>query len=241
MRRPSFSNGLQLMLSPQALVPFLIGSLAIAILGSAAYQLLTNWLGATNRGALMIGAGALLVLVFTAWFLSTLVERLSKPEPLLGKRHPDKRRGVIVLVSSEPSCRAALQWHGATLERCWLFCSTQSAPIAAKLEAEMKAAGKSVTIVHINDVFDPLEYRDAVERIYASLPEGWSDNDVIVDFTGMTSCGSVGSVLAAVHAERPIQYTPAQFDGTLTAMRALDPVEITIDWHPGEPPAAETG
>ena len=69
----------------------------------------------------------------------------------------------------------------------------------------MKAAGKAVTIVHINDVFDPLEYRDAVEHIYVALPEGWTDNDVIVDFTGMTSCGSVGSVLAAVHRERPIQ------------------------------------
>jgi hypothetical protein len=69
-----------------------------------------------------------------------------------------------------------------------------------------------------------------VERIYSDLPPGCLETDVILDFTGMTACASVGSVLACLNENRSIQYTPAQYDTTLKAMQPLDPVEVVLHW-----------
>lgn len=230
MKTRSFASGLQLMFTPEALVPFLVGSLAVAILGSALYQLLTNWLGTGNVAVVKISTGALLVLTSAAWVLSSLVNRLRPAPPLLGKRPPEKRKGLILLVSNEPTSRQALEWHRETLEQCWLFCSTQSAPVAEKLRRELNEQGKRVKTELINDVFDPLEYKDKVDAIYTKLPDGWTESDVILDFTGMTACASVGGVLACLNEQRAIQYTPAQYDAALKAMQPLDPVEVVLHW-----------
>lgn len=227
MRKQSFSSGLQLMFTPAALVPFLIGSLALAILGNAGYQLLTNWLGTESLAVVKIALGALLVIVGAAWTISRIVNRL-RSVPEINQKRPDKRKGLILLVSNEQTSRKAIAWHHDTLKHCWLLCSAQSAAIAAKLKDELNREGKSVELVFINNVFDPLEYRDRVERIYSKLPSECLESDVILDFTGMTSCGSVGSVLACLDEKRAIQYTPGYYDATLKATTPLDPVEVVL-------------
>jgi len=231
-----FASGLHLMFTPEALVPFLIGSLALAVLGNAVYQLLANRLGTGNLAVVKIVAGSLLLLFGAAWFLSLFVNRLRPLPPLVGKQVPEKRKGLILLVSNESTTRKAIKWHYAVLKRCWLLCSTQSANIAENLKTELAGQDKTADVILINDVFDPLEYRDKVEAIYANLPKGWTESDAILDFTGMTACASVGSVLACLNEQRPIQYVPAHYDATLKAMVPIDPVEVVLHWGVLHPP-----
>lgn len=237
MKPKSFTSGLQMMLSAQMLVPFLLGTLALAVLGSAVYQVLTNWLGTQTQAAVQIGASSLLVLMVMAALLSYLAGRQRALPPLKNKSAPLQHKRLILLISSEALSRKAAQWHGATLERCWLFCSAESMPIASKLQAAMESQGKVADLELIKDVFDPLEYHTKVERIYSELPSGWSESDVILDFTGMTACASVGCVLACLNEQRPIQYTPGKFDAALKTMQPFDPVEVVLDWSVLRPPA----
>jgi hypothetical protein len=81
----------------------------------------------------------------------------------------------------------------------------------------------------INDVYDLLEFRTPVGKIYRGLPDGRSESDVISDYVGMTAHGSVGMVLACVASRRPLQYTPARFDEQLKATASLDPIEIVLE------------
>jgi len=211
---------------------FLLGGVALGVLGNAVYQLLTNWLSTNNSAAVRIIIGAVLALVVVQQLLSRLMQRLRATPPLPNKQAPTPRRGLIGLVSNnEPSIRKALAWHAETLQGCRLLCSEQSMPLAQKLRNELQGQGKDVELVFIHDVLDPVECRNTVDRLYVSLPGDLSESEVILDFTGMTSRASVGAVLACLNDQRPIQYTPAVFDGALTVLRPRDPIEIVLNWN----------
>lgn len=231
MSRQSVASGLKLMVSPEALIPFIIGSLALAVAGNAVYQLLTNYFGTDYKAVTAIFFGTLLVLITVAWLLSSLVNRLRPASPVPNKKAPDKRKGLIVLVSNEPTIRKAIEWHNDTLLWCWLVCSEQSMPLASKIKADLEAQGRTAYLVLINDVLDPVECRNKVESIYTNLPPACTDSDVILDFTGMTVIASVGSVLACLDERRSIQYTPGVFNNELKAVQPRDPVEISLDWN----------
>lgn len=226
----SFTSGIQLLTTPQTLLTFLIGGIAMGVLGNAVYQMLTNCFGTTNITILGISAGAGLVLVGVALMLGYLAQRLRQDPPLAGKQEPRQRRGLILLVSNAPIAQRALAWHDETLEWCWLVCSAQSLPVATQLKDALQTQGKQAELVLINDVYDPLECRNKVDALYRQLPAGLAPTDVILDFTGMTAMASVGSVLACLDEQRALQYTPAVFDEQLRALRPLNPVEVVLTW-----------
>jgi len=62
-QRRSFASGMQLLTTPQSLLTFLIGGIALGVLGNAVYQVLTNYFGTNNSVMAGIISGALLVLV----------------------------------------------------------------------------------------------------------------------------------------------------------------------------------
>ncbi|HOJ21313.1 MAG TPA: hypothetical protein PLY56_07250 [Armatimonadota bacterium] len=150
--------------------------------------------------------------------------------PVLTRKRPEKRRGLILMVSRLEPCEKAIAYHRPVLERCWLICSLQSLEVARTLMKRHPDVCESAPIV-INDVHDPLEYRNAADRIYTQeLPEGWSEADVIADFLGMTAQGSVGMTLACLSPSRPLQYTVPHFDNDGKPLEPLDPIEIVLDW-----------
>src|SRR5712691_4129300 len=213
MRQTSRSSGLELLTAPKTLSMFLLGGVALSVLGNAVYQLLTNWLSTGNSAAVRIIFGAVLALAAVRWLLNRLTQRIRAIPPLPNKQAPIPRRGLICLVSSnEPPIRTALAWHAETLQWCRLLCSEQSMPLAQKLRNELQGQGKDVELMFIHDVLDPVECRNTVDRIYTNLPVDLPESEVILDFTGMTSIASVGAVLACLNDQRPIQYTPALFD-----------------------------
>lgn len=134
------------------------------------------------------------------------------------------------MVSRTAPCQKAMRYHLPVLERCWLICSVQTLNIAQALRQEFPQVCVVDPII-INDVNDPIEFRDRVNEIYSQLPEGWNESDIIADYLGMTAHGSIGMVLACLSALRPLQYTPARLDEQQRPLEPLDPIEITLDWE----------
>ena len=108
MKEQPFASGLQLMFTPRALFPFLIGSLALATASNALYQLFTSWVGSTPKDVITIFAGAILILALAALVLSKYVNQMRPAPPILGKKPPIPRKGLILLVSNEDRTYAQL-------------------------------------------------------------------------------------------------------------------------------------
>ena len=229
-RRLPLASGIQVLTAPKTLLTFLTGGIALSVLGNAVYQLLTNWFTTRNSTMVVIIICAVMVLVGVAWMIEHLAQRWRPAPPLPNKQPPQQRRGIIFLVSNEPTIQRALAWHRDTLQWCWLVCSEQTLPLAGKLRAELQAQGKKAELVVLNDVFDLVECRNKVDAIYTQLPADCTPADVILDFTGMTTVVSVGAVLACLDDQRAMQYTPAVFDEQLHAIQPRDPVEVVLSW-----------
>lgn len=235
--RNSFIQAVKIFFSPETILPFMLGSVFLAVLGNAVYDILKNSLGTETPALIRIAISSLLIFFasvgFVTWLVSKRLSRLSSVNPVLGNRKPQKHRGLILLVSNEEPCQRAIRYHLPKLQRCWLICSTQTLPIAEKLRQEFPMVCQDAPIV-INDVYDPLEFRTRINEIYLKrLPATWAETDVIADYVGTTAHGSVGMVLAALGTDRPLQYTPAKLDlGTRKPVGCLDPIEIVLQPRP---------
>jgi len=225
----SFSRAAKVFFSPVTFFPFLLGSACLSVIGNALTTLiLSNWLHGTSWAA----TGIILAAVLILWFSVRLFEKgLSRLKPEAGeltKRRPAPRRGLILLVSRADTCRKAIEYHLPLLERCWLICSAKSYETAEELRGDFASRVQIPEPMLIKDVNNPLEYSDCVNEIYEQLPEGWQDDDVIADYTGMTAHGSVGMALACLVPMRPLEYTPGRYDDRLNAIEPLDPIEIVL-------------
>jgi hypothetical protein len=231
------SRALKVFFNPTTFLTFLFGSLSLSVAGNAAYGLLTEWLGAGPWSPAVILLGSLLVLGLAVWILAQVLGReRALPKDFLGFRALP-HRGLILLVSKPDVCRKAIRHHGATLEQCWLICSLQTLEMAQELRQEFAKVCLTKPIV-INNVHDPLEYCNAVEKVCTSLPGDWKQWQVIGDCTGMTASGSVGMALACLRGGRPLQYTPATYDQG-KPVAPLDPIQISLDATAvGLPPTA---
>lgn len=232
MRRQHFAQAWQLLFTPGAIVPFVVATLALTVIGSATYDLLLGWFGENPFDLLRLILLALLVLVVTVVVLVRFVGRIRVTPPGSSVRQPEKRKGLIVLVSREETGRSAIDYHIGTLERCWLVCSTagQSSSAAVNLQSHCEGKNVAASVVPVKDAFDAMEIRDRVHEIFATLPDGWTDTDIIADFTGMTAPASVGMVLACLSPSRALQYVTAQYDAKLNPQIPGPLVEIDLTW-----------
>ncbi|MBI3650829.1 MAG: hypothetical protein HY231_07240 [Acidobacteria bacterium] len=225
-------SGWSLLFSTDMFLPFVFGGVALGVLGNAIFTMLTNWLTTSNGALARISLGAFLFIIFSGLLLKKYLNRHRETAPLVGKKQPEMRKGLILLVSQEAVCRKAIRWHQKILSKCWLVCSTKSNKIGERLKEEFENESTDFEIISITDkdVFDPLVLKEKVEEIYQNLPQFFTEQDVILDFTGMTATASVGAVLACFDKDRPIQYIPAPYNEKLEAIEPLDPIEVKIDW-----------
>ena len=234
--RSNLSRAIEIFFSPATVVPFLVGSIFLALLGNATYDILKNTIGSETPALIKIASLALVIFLLCVGtvlvIINRRVDRLRHDRPMIQKHQPKKYPGLILLVSQPESCRTAINYHLPQLQQCWLICSLQTLDKAKEVMKEFPAVCLADPIV-VNDVYDPIEFRDAVNEIYTDrLPLGWLTSDVIADYAGMTAHGSVGMVLANLMTDRPLQYTPAHIDrATGRIVGSLDPMEIRLTWH----------
>lgn len=221
----------QLFFTPEALVPFLFGSVFLGVLANAVFSLLTFYTGQSSPLPLAaIAIGSVFIFLSAAWLFTKFLERV-QPRPIHAHTHqPSKHRGLILLVSRLDPCEQAIAYHQPKLEQCWLLCSAQTLPIAQQLQKNHTDVCVEDPII-VNDLNNPLEVKNLIEQRYTRLPNTWSESDLIVDYTGMTAHCSVGAALACLPSTRHLQYTPALFDENRDPQGSGQPIEIRLDWE----------
>lgn len=232
----SFRGILRSFFAANSIIGFVVASLSLSIVGAASFQIIANIFGTSTSAMGIILVIAALILIIAALFTWRVVqsnlERKNRNIVKLDRKQPAKHRGLIVLVSRKAAPEKAYQWHLPVLEHCWLVHSAweDSKAAAVSLKQDIDGLGKNAERIEILDVLNPEECFDKVDDIYKNkLPKGFSESDVILDFTGMTVTASVGAMLACLSNEhRHIQYTAARrVDGKEVSD---DPVEIILEW-----------
>jgi len=232
--RNTFSQAIKIVFSPETILPFLVGSVSLAVFGNAVYDIFKNIFGTTTSDLVKIGAIALFILigavVMVAWVVAQRLSRLpiNIPFEVQQKALKLKSKGLILLVSNAEACTTAIRFHQPTLECCWLICSPQTLDKAEELCRQFPRICIDQPIV-VNDVYDPLKFRECINGIYTTrLPRGWQESDVIADYTGMTVHASVGMVMACWEKNRPLQYTPAKSDRQHNIVGSLSPIKVIL-------------
>lgn len=234
----NFSNNLNYIIkvffNVDTFVPFLIGSLCLGIFSNALYDTIKKLMGESIPSFLIIAVGSLLIFILAAVIFTLRLSQATKARsaPFLdNKDKPKKHKGLILLVSKKQPCQVAIEYHLPDLKQCWLICSTKTSPEAEAIRSQY---GDKIIInppIIINDVFDPSEYYQEVDKIYSDKPSNWQESDIIADFAGMTANGSVGMALVCNEKNRPLQYTPAVIDpktGGITG--SAEPIEIKLKY-----------
>lgn len=228
------SQSLKIFFNPETIAPFLLGSVVLTILGNTIYDILKNTFGTDTPDLLRTGSIALLILVFAVvlveWTITQRIKQLPHTVPFEVQQKQLERqyKGLILLVSQPEACETAIRFHLPTLKRCWLICSPLTLEKAQDLCRRFPKVCLDPPIV-VNDIYNPLDFRAHVTTIYRTrLPRGWQESEVIADYTGMTAHASVGTVLACVGTERPLQYTPAKVDSQGRIVGSLNPIRIWL-------------
>lgn len=224
-------SGWELLFSPDLLIPFIFGAVALGVLGNAVFTLLTNWLSSENSALIRISIGAFLSIILFGWLLRKFLYRRQLSTFSIGKKKPEQRKGLILLVSNFLTASAAIETHKELLSKCWLICSDTSEKIGNELRNEFENDSTEFEVISIGDleVFDPVIVKNKVDEVYSNLPDYFSEQDIILDFTGMTAVASVGAVLACIGKNRPMQYIPAPYNQKLKAVQPLEPIEIELN------------
>jgi hypothetical protein len=236
--RNTLSKTIQIFFNPETILPFLVGSVFLAVFGNAIYDIFKNSFGTTTPDLTRIAAISLLILSsavgVVSWGISRGLSRLTIPFEVQQKMLDRQYQGLILLVSKSEACETAIRFHLPTLQRCWLICSPQTLEQAQALCQQFPQVCLDQPIV-VNDIYNPLEFRDRINEIYRDrLPRGWPASEVIADYTGMTAHASVGMVLACIGTTRPLQYTPARVDQG-KVVGSLKPIRIWLHREVSKP------
>jgi membrane protein implicated in regulation of membrane protease activity len=228
------SQALKIVFNPETILPFLVGSVFLAVFGNAIYDILKNLLGTSTPGLVKIAIVSLLILVMAIALVSwTIVQRIASlpnnvPFEVQQKTLERQYKGLILLVSNVEACEAAIRFHVGKLQRCWLICSSQTLEQAKDLSRRYAAICLDQPII-INDIYDPLEFRNCIHALYQQrLPKDWQAADIITDYTGMTAHASVGAVMACFGTTRPLQYTPARTNDQGKITGSLNPIRVIL-------------
>ena len=226
----NFSRGVKTILNVQNITPFLVYYLCAGIFSSTLYELIKTTIGNSTPNLLLFAIISLTIFLSFAAFLGHKFDRESKPKFDMSsdKKHPERHKGLILLVSRQQPCQIAIDFHIGTLEQCWLICSMKTLPVAQAIESMYRDRVIFHDLKVINDIYDPTEYFRAIDPIYERLPTGLQESDIIADFSGMTANGSVGMALACAKNNRPLQYTPATVDKDGNITGSAEPIEIKL-------------
>lgn len=206
---------LTLLFDPRFPLLFVLGSIVMALLGNAVYDLVVLALGASPPTYVgLIAVAGLIFLVLSRWFRELVRAARRRSPPAV--RLPDEERSppqpaLVLLVGLGPVGKGpewpAIEWHlqGATLRRCWLIVSPEGEAFAEELRyrlGERNVRGEVVVVDSANQAAAVYRAtRASLEAARAAYGER-----VAVNITGGTKPMSAGAVLACLELGGVLEY-----------------------------------
>lgn len=88
-----------------------------------------------------------------------------------------------------------------------------------------------LVVLPVAEFSNPEKVREAIEEIYAQLPEDVEEKDIIIDITGGMKTTTAGAFLAALPPGRHLEVvSPAQVDKDGRGLTPETTIQITIDY-----------
>jgi hypothetical protein len=194
---------------------------------------------ARYRWWFVLGVPALIaVVILSPLFRYFATQRVAEPRSTV---HPAKRfKAVVVFASPKDGIKTAetaLRFH--ELGHAWCFHSDTSRRDAVDLKSRLVkdrvVEDDQVRLVGLSDADfnDPESVKRAIEReVFAKLPEGLREEDVVIDITGGKKTTSVGGLLAGLPAGRRLEIVTAlEQDDRGRGVVAGVPAEIDITYN----------
>jgi hypothetical protein len=205
---------------------FLLGTVVLAVLGNAVYDLVMELANPARDAALtlrlaLVSAGALVALlavVAAIWLWFRLQRRRRPPDVKPAQLLEAGYAGLILFVSERADAaeRTAISHHlgKQTLRQIWLIVTQEARDktldLIRWLRAQPGGAQVQVTQLPLADAFDLASSYDAL--VGALALAGQDLDQVIVDITGGTKYMSTGAVLACREYGVPMQYVRVPFE-----------------------------
>ncbi|MFQ3663816.1 MAG: hypothetical protein SNJ69_15680 [Chloroflexaceae bacterium] len=222
MNQPSLNDLLRLFLETRVPILFLIGSLALAILGNAVYELLVNAFGATPQFLIALIISAVMIFSFVVLGFQRLLRAIQRRGRTNGEIKPDEQAlphaGLILPVSPNPKAADAeiIAWHvrQATLRHCWLLATREVAENGRLGDLQQLLLDRNVT-PHVLSLEDAIRADEVYAKVREAIEQARPVRDawpLIADITGGTKAMTAGILLACLDANVPVQYWVAPRD-----------------------------
>jgi len=241
MRPFSLSDLFRQFLETRAPLLFLIGSIALAILGNAIYELLTTSFGATPVFLIALVIGAALIFAFVTVAFRRLLQAIEQQRVVVRNRvRPDqlagRHAGLILPVGLNPrgAEAAIIAWHqrNAVLRHCWLLASPEVLrnPKFGDLKQGLLDHG---TLPHVVELDDSIQVDEVYAKVRAAIVEAQRFPDaapLIGDLTGGTKAMTAGMLLACLEAGVATQYwsVPRDQDGNPRLVQEGSPMKVVV-------------
>lgn len=250
MKSSAVLDSVRQLFEPRGPIPvlFILGSIALSILGSAIYQLLTNVLGDQPFTLITVAIGAVVIFLFAItglrWAIAR-VTRVSIPPVVVSPEQRAAPHSALILpirLRADGPEMPIARWHarGGRLRHCWLLASPQA-------EASEKYRNLRQWLVEANVVVHPLSVGDVnqAEQSYRAIREAIGEarllrggTPLIVDITSGTKSMTAGAILACYEERTTVQFLPAPYTAAgapVTATNAVqEPIAIMLRQTSGE-------
>jgi len=158
------------------------------------------------------------------------------------KGPPKQYKGLIVFSSHGENIPAesAIRYHYPLLQQCWIITGGKlSIDAAKKMISKLILEGFPANIfievpMSGDDADNPAKVYEVVEAIYKNMPDGFSESDIISDYTGGTKSMTAGMILSCALPSRNLQVLkPNQYkdDGTAIREAGSKPREVDINFN----------
>lgn len=172
-------------------------------------------------------------------------------------RRARPHKGLIAIASlggGIDTAKHAIRYHLPTLEKAWLICSTGNGPCSEPLAVALKSdlertLGLRTDLIELRpltiDDFEknPEAVKDAIDKIYETMPEHFSERDIVIDITGGRKLTTAGAFLAGlpksrhlevINPKEPVIY-PKEPVAPINPLVPDDPMEIDISFDVKKP------
>lgn len=230
-----------LFFDPRAPLLFLVGSLALSILGTAVYELLAQAFGVAPQTLVAILVGATAIFVFVAWSVQRLVGALQRRggagDTLVSEEQRAEPHAALILpvgLNREGPERNLISFHlrAGTLRHCWLIVSPEVA-VSSKLADLRQWLLERNVETHLLQVSDA----NQADQSYTAVRDGIraarntrGAEPLLVDITSGVKAMTAGMVLACRDEGVALQYLPSVRDdaGNPRVGQVTQPMKVQV-------------